>query len=264
MISQELKTKEVLNAAIGSHIGAADTRVIARPDWYQLITPSCKSSSLNEIIFSEILDGDVSSTIQRVIDEYQVHGVPFKWCVGSWTQPADLGSRLECLGFDHWSVRGMACEVDGLHIDAPSDVEVEALSTANLDDYAETFASGWGQEFPSDRMELLKAGLRRELYPGTRREFFLAKIEGSPVGTASFFLHPNSAYLTGGNVLAGFRGKGVYRALIRARLNRLKELSIPLATTHAREKTSAPILEKLGFETVFRYSIYELKSSEGQ
>jgi GNAT superfamily N-acetyltransferase len=82
---------------------------------------------------------------------------------------------------------------------------------------------------------------------------------GRAAGTASFFLGDDSAYLTGGNVLTEFRGKGIYRALIRARLDALQALSIPLATTHAREKTSAPILEKLGFETVFRYSIYELK-----
>lgn len=262
MISLELKEREVRNAAIGSHIGAADTQIIDRPGWYQLITPSCKSSALNEVIFSEIPEGDVDRTIDRVIDEYQSHSVPFKWCVGPWTKPSDLGHRLERLGFDTWNVRGMACEVEGLQIDVPSDVQVEVLSASNIGDYAETFAFGWGQEFPSDRKELLKTGLSRELYPGTKREFFLARIEGRPVGTASFFRHSNSAYLTGGNVLADFRGKGVYRALIQARLNRLKQLSIALTTTHAREKTSAPILEKLGFETVFRYAIYELKAPE--
>ena len=42
--------------------------------------------------------------------------------------------------------------------------------------------------------------------------------------------------------------KGVYRALLDARLTRAARLGITLATTQAREATSAPILEALGFE----------------
>ena len=41
-----------------------------------------------------------------------------------------------------------------------------------------------------------------------------------------------------------------------ARLRHARARGIPLATSHARESTSAPILERMGFETVCRYPRY--------
>jgi hypothetical protein len=44
--------------------------------------------------------------------------------------------------------------------------------------------------------------------------------------------------------------------MIDERLQRAAALGYTLATTQAREATSAPILEKLGFETLFRSHVY--------
>lgn len=90
--------------------------------------------------------------------------------------------------------------------------------------------------------------------------YFLARYHGMPVGTARFSYKRDglipSAYLTGGNVIAPFRGRGVYRALIQNRLDRLREEGIRLATTQASEQATAPILEKLGFEKVYKAKVF--------
>jgi len=57
-------------------------------------------------------------------------------------------------------------------------------------------------------------------------------------------------------VLADYRGRGLYRALVQARLAHARARGITLATSHAHEATSAPILETLGFETVCRFPMY--------
>jgi GNAT superfamily N-acetyltransferase len=62
--------------------------------------------------------------------------------------------------------------------------------------------------------------------------------------------------LLGGVVLPRFRGRGLYRALVRARLSDARTHGIALATSHAREATSAPILERLGFATICRFARY--------
>ena len=56
-----------------------------------------------------------------------------------------------------------------------------------------------------------------------------------------------SAYLVGGVVLPAFRGRGVYRALIAARLRHARAAGVAVVTTQARAATSAPILARLGF-----------------
>ncbi len=48
----------------------------------------------------------------------------------------------------------------------------------------------------------------------------------------------------------------LYRALVQARMAHARACGITLATSHAREATSAPILETLGFETVCRFPMY--------
>jgi GNAT superfamily N-acetyltransferase len=57
-------------------------------------------------------------------------------------------------------------------------------------------------------------------------------------------------------VLPRFRGRGLYRALVGARLADARARGIALATAHAREETSAPLLEKMGFETVCRFPVF--------
>jgi hypothetical protein len=84
-------------------------------------------------------------------------------------------------------------------------------------------------------------------------ELFLARIDGVPVGTAGSVLKPRCVYLVGGNVIPTYRQRGVYRALLATRLARTHA---PLAVTHAREETSAPILERLGFESMFSARMY--------
>jgi hypothetical protein len=64
-------------------------------------------------------------------------------------------------------------------------------------------------------------------------------------------------YLVGGNVLEPYRGRGIYRALIDVRLRDIAARGFTLATTQAREATSAPILERLGFETLYRGRVYK-------
>ena len=67
---------------------------------------------------------------------------------------------------------------------------------------------------------------------------------------------PGAVYLTGAITLPALRGRGVYRATIGARLELAAREGFRLATTHARCATSAPILERLGFETDFRYPLF--------
>lgn len=76
------------------------------------------------------------------------------------------------------------------------------------------------------------------------------------VGTAWLSLREDYAYLLGTQVFEAARGRGAYRALVAARLAFLRERGIDVAVTHAREATSAPMLEHLGFETLFRSRCY--------
>lgn len=237
----------------GCHLLRPDSRVIDRDGWYQVITPSDPTPSSNEVLFSEI-DHRVDDVIDETIAQYREHDVAFKWCVGPWTRPDDLGERLSKRGFIHWYARGMVCAT-GLRLGMPTGSSIEEVSVDSLDLFLDTAARGW--ELPPESTPFKRDTFASKIADGTL-QLFIARCHGEPAGTAGTFIKDDgSGYLVGANVLATHRGRGIYRALLEGRMAALRELGIDLATTQAREHTSAPMLEHLGFETVFRMTLYQ-------
>jgi GNAT superfamily N-acetyltransferase len=166
----------------------------------------------------------------------------------------NFGELLERHGFTGWDVRGMAIDPQRWTSTPRADITVERVGRAGFEDYYRTLVLGWAAEVTeadSWRDSMLRA------LDGGVHHYYLARIGGQPVATAGMAVKQRSVYLIGGNVLEAYRGRGIYRALLDERLRHAAELGFSLATTQAREATSAPILERLGFETLFRSRVYK-------
>jgi len=166
-----------------------------------------------------------------------------------------LEAPLLAHGFEPHEARAMYADTS-LPVNAPADVTIEEITTPDrLPLYIDTLATGW-EETPADRDELA-ACLPRVLADAARvHRFYVAWCDGAPAGTGGLAYRPevDAIYLTGGNVLPAYRGRGVYRALIAARLADAR--GVRFATTQARAVTSAPILERLGFATAVAYRAF--------
>lgn len=240
---------------MGSSLPAPDLHVIERDGWYQTITPSTKSVQGNEVVYSRVAAADAERVARETIAQYAELGLPFKWSVGALTEPADFGAVLDRLGFSHWHMRGMAVEPHRWTYSAlPAGISVERVGDDAFEDYYQAMVRGWATEMAEADTwrDSMRQALRTAKY-----HYYLARVDGVPAGTAGFTVKPRSVYLVGGNVLAPYRGRGLYRALIDTRLRDIAALGLTLATTQAREATSAPILEKLGFETLYRGRVYK-------
>jgi hypothetical protein len=251
--TDEERRAAALDSPIGSHALRPGARVIARPGWYQIITPGAAVLSANEVVRA---DPEDDAGIDAIIADYDALGLPFKWCVYPWSRPADLGERLTRRGLLSTDVRAMVRDTEA--IDMPAGVTAERATAASLDAYIDVMVRGW--EMGAADADFYAAEMRRTLAgQGNRAELVLARVDGAPAGCASVLLKQAArpyGYLVGAIVLLEQRGRGVYRALLAARLAALAEQGIELATTHAREATSAPMLAHLGFDTVFRYTVY--------
>jgi GNAT superfamily N-acetyltransferase len=73
---------------------------------------------------------------------------------------------------------------------------------------------------------------------------------------------PAGLVLAGGSTLPEARGRGCYRALVRARWDEAVRLGTPGLAVQAQYGTSAPILRKLGFIEVA--SIHTLQSGTAE
>ncbi|NYI43321.1 GNAT superfamily N-acetyltransferase [Nocardioides aromaticivorans] len=75
----------------------------------------------------------------------------------------------------------------------------------------------------------------------------VAYLDGRPVGSGGVTLAGPDARLWGGVVLPEARGRGVYRAVLAARLAYAREVGADLAIVKGRVETSGPILRRAGF-----------------
>ena len=157
------------------------------------------------------------------------------WEVGSSATPTDLVERLLELGLveDDEPLRvGMALTVE------PPEVPGVEVRRASADDelrLAATIAAGvfgtpYVEPAPPD--------------PGT--VVYLAYVDGVPVARATGSFSGYGVTLFGGAVLPEARGRGAYRALVRARWDDAVARGTPLAVTDAGSQ-SRPILARLGF-----------------
>jgi GNAT superfamily N-acetyltransferase len=250
------RIEETFLAPVGCALMARDTRIVERDGWYQVITPSSGSVSGNEVVLSRVAASDADAVVRETIATYAAAGVPFRWSVGPLSEPAGFGATLEAHGFRRSEGRGMAIAPEDWTAGAPpADVTVERTTAATIDHFLAAFDAGWERVVPVADPAARRADHVRALSTG-RFHMFVARRGRAIAGSAGFVTKARSAYLVGGVVLAEHRGAGVYRALLDERLGRIAALGLPLATTHARESTSAPILERLGFETVFRSQMY--------
>ncbi len=76
----------------------------------------------------------------------------------------------------------------------------------------------------------------------------VAYVDGEPVGTGGITVAGPDGRLWGGGVLPGARGRGVYRALLAARLGYAVAHRCEIALVKGRVETSGPILRRAGFE----------------
>lgn len=93
---------------------------------------------------------------------------------------------------------------------------------------------------------------------------FVARGGGEPVGVGHYALAGTTAVQMGGVVLPAFRKRGIYRALVAARLADAAARGATLATCLARTETSAPRLAKLGFEVVCGFPVFRSPASAGK
>lgn len=239
----ERRRDACVRAPLGDAFVRADTEVIARPGWYELVTPSAPGSMLNEILLSSLTADDAEPAIDAALAR---HPGGLKWYVGPWSSPEDLGARLARRGFEAEAVRGMGAETS-LVVAPSAGVSIEPVTAETVSTFVEVASRGWGM--PAEQRDLEIAFHHRALARGVR--LHLARIDGEPVGTAGMVVKEGHGYLVGTQVLASARRRGVYRALVAARLAELRDLGAAHAFTHASADTSAPLLAKLGFETLF-------------
>jgi GNAT superfamily N-acetyltransferase len=248
---------EVLVASRRAFVPMPDTRVIERPGWMQLVTPSLPQGGLNEVCLAVLSPSEVDAVVDETIAGYRALGIRFRWTIGPDSAPAELEDTLVARGLQPETTWAVACRIGDPLPDPPAGVTIEPVDEGNVEAFTEVMARGWEM----DPAPLLAFHRRILSFARERLPMQHARIDGEPAGAAAVSLQPRSAYLMGAVVLPELRGRGLYRALVASRLQHAGRHGCTLATSHARASTSHPILARLGFRDVCRLSVLS-ESSE--
>ena len=182
-------------------------------------------------------------------------GKQYSWWIGPSARPTDAYERLRALGLVEPRDR-----VGTLHALAltdepapmPPGVDVHRVDT--FDDFAATREVQWEAfAVPEERREASRARMREDFEEAMRigvPVVYLARLEGRPAATAMAIPSERGIFLIAGSTAPWARGRGLYRALVRARWDDAVGRGTPALITHANPSTSYPILKRLGFEDV--------------
>lgn len=225
----------------------ADTQTIDSADWRQRLTPSLPQGGMNDIGLSRMDARDADAIIDRTIAAYA--GIRFRWSVVPGSSPPDLADRLAARGFSRVEIRGMARDLAPLDVALPEGTSVERVGPSTVDEFTTVMAEGWSMD-PGPLIQMHRSMVEG---PGDHYRLFLVRQGKAAVAAGGYSAAPRSAYQMGAVVLPAFRKRGYYPALVAARLADSAARGLSLATSQARDETSAPILERLGFVTVCRF-----------
>ncbi|KQX49959.1 MULTISPECIES: GNAT family N-acetyltransferase [unclassified Streptomyces] len=205
----------------------------------------------NGVLWSGLGDGDADRTVADQIDHYRAAGLSFEWKLYAHDTPADLGDRLLAAGFtaeDPETV--MVAEAAALPGDVPlpEDVELRAVTDeSGVRQVVEVHERAFGTDSAHIGRQLLD---RLAADPDTVTAV-VALAAGEPVSAARLELCPGTDFagLWGGGTVEGWRGRGLYRALVSHRARIAAERGHRYVQVDAAD-TSRPILHRLGFLTL--------------
>ena len=197
-------------------------------------------------------DHEVADAIDTVRRWFGARGrTSFSWFVSDETTPRDLGARLASDGAVVEDTL-TAMVLDHEPEPGPRDVIVRPVRTlAEFRLHQEIFTTGFGfsPEEAATVMTGVDAAWRHwQSEPG--RVLYLASIDGLPVGEGGIAATTvGPLVLSGGATLPEARGRGAYRALVRARWDEAVRRGQPWLVVQA-SAMSRPVLEGMGFRPV--------------
>jgi hypothetical protein len=179
---------------------------------------------------------------------------PVEWSIGASATPADLPERLRGLGCVD-PAAPLEPHVAALAIDRPPDgaEDVEVRRVETFEDFLVLLELSFEASPRSPADEEKERARARQTFERRRRRpggDWLAYADGRPAAAASAIAGPAGLFLAGGGTALWARGRGSYRALVRARWDEAMRLGTPALAVHAQHGSSRPILERLGFEHV--------------
>ncbi|MFJ8199352.1 GNAT family N-acetyltransferase [Streptomyces sp. NPDC096152] len=217
----------------------------------------------NGVLWSALDAAGADAAIAGEIARFTGLGLGFEWKLHGHDRPADLGQRLLAAGFTAGPEETlMVGEVSELALDAEPPEGVRLLpvtDAAGVGLLAEVHEPVFGADGSRLRHRVLA---RLAAAPDTMAAV-VALAGDVPVSAARMELVPGTRFagLWGGGTVEGWRGRGVYRALVAHRARIAVDRGCRYLQVDASGQ-SRPILERLGFAALTTTTPYTYECAD--
>ena len=181
-----------------------------------------------------------------------LHGRCSRWIVTDTFDSRPLAEELDRADYrpaEHHEAR--AIQVDAFRPRPRSAVTVRAVdSMARLREQNAVADRAFDMSVPETE-EALAAALAQCTAPGARMYRYVGYDDADQAiaaGGLTWYSELRFCLLWGGGTIPEARGRGAYSAVLAARIQRARELGATHVGLYARKTTSAPIVERLGFQ----------------
>lgn len=179
------------------------------------------------------------------------------WWIGPSARPVDLYEQLQQLGLQAPSDRaGILHALVCTEMPPTPSTDVEVRPVETFEEHVLAHELMWEAfDSPAERRENERPHLQTTFAAATAAgvpRTFIAWLNGRPAGLGRSIYADAGVFLVAGGVAPWARGRGVYRALVRARFDDAARHGTPALTVTAMPDTSLPILLRLGFHEICR------------
>jgi GNAT superfamily N-acetyltransferase len=213
-----------------------------------------RANSWSGIVYSRFPLSEMAGLVEVEIKYFTQLSRKFEWKIYSHDEPPELLTHLRHRGFgigeEESLMVGDLQELPAiLGEPPPSGVTVHSVrNEQQIADFLALESAIWSCQ-PARTRDFLLSTLSDPL---PRDLAFVAYFGQIPIGFGRVTVSPGSQFagLWGGSVLPDFRRRGVYRALLSARIRHARQFDSVRYLRVDALPTSRPILEKYGFERV--------------
>jgi hypothetical protein len=219
----------------------------------------------SEVSWTDLDGSNADRVILEQIEHFSSIGTAFHWRIYGGDLPEDLSDRLEWAGFEYEGTSElMIAHVDDVAIEVvlPDGV---SLVRANDELALSRLIAVHEQVFEPDQSGLRRSLLAQFAVAPWLNELVVAMVEGEPVSSArvQFFPDMDFAGLWGGSTVQGWRGNGLYRAMVALRARIAAERGYSYLYVVASDQ-SRPILEHLTFGSFGKISSFIWHPDDGR
>lgn len=203
------------------------------------------------VLWSDLDDGSADAVIAAQVALFASRDEPFEWKLYSYDRPADLGERLRRVGLVPDEPESLMIGEVPQVLSALAEAEPPAgvsLRVVTGRAGVATLAEVHDHVFGGDGSALARMLADQQVRVPGMAVLVVAESGGEAVCAGRIEFVPDSEFagLWGGGTVAAWRGRGIYRALVRFRAELAAERGTRYLTVDASAQ-SRPILERVGF-----------------